>query len=69
MGISWSACETVKSFYSWAKQYASLHKDDPQGRQEAMLAVSLSDGWIQLNTDGAVKVNSRLAAAEGVLRD
>ncbi|MFQ6644821.1 hypothetical protein Gotur_019321 [Gossypium turneri] len=68
-GTSWSACETVKSSYSWAKQYASLHKDGPHERQEAMLAVSLSNGWIRLNTDGAVKVNSRLAAAEGVLRD
>lgn len=54
---------------SWAKQFSSSNREVVCEDSGATSRDHLSDGWIILNIDGAVQVDSGHAKARGVLRD
>ncbi|MFQ6660982.1 hypothetical protein Gotur_029293 [Gossypium turneri] len=65
---TWSAHEIIKVSYTWAKQFASFHRKNLTKQQEPRLITLMPDRWIQLCTDGEIKVDSGYAAAGGILR-
>ncbi|MFQ6642703.1 hypothetical protein Gotur_017700, partial [Gossypium turneri] len=67
--VPWSAEEIIKGSYSWAKQYASLPKINSIVKQKANVEHNWTNRWMQLRTDGSVKVDSSFAVVGGTLRD
>ncbi|MBA0743855.1 hypothetical protein Gogos_006509, partial [Gossypium gossypioides] len=67
--IKWNTSEVIKISYNWAKQYISYHKEGLAKWQQVKKAFPWTNNWVQLNSDGAVKVDYGKAASKGVLRD
>ncbi|MBA0861735.1 hypothetical protein Goshw_000321, partial [Gossypium schwendimanii] len=67
--IKWNTSEVIKISYNWAKQYISYHKEGLAKWQQVKWAIPRTNNWVQLNFDGAIKVDYGKAASRGVLRD
>ncbi|MBA0573399.1 hypothetical protein Golob_000675, partial [Gossypium lobatum] len=52
----------------WALQYSSSHKSSNSMRQNIRMSATKAGTWVCLNSDGAVKLDTGLVAAEWVLR-
>ncbi|MBA0682614.1 hypothetical protein Goari_024315, partial [Gossypium aridum] len=65
----WSIDEMIKTSYSWALQYTSSQKAPHSMGLSTEMSIIEEGNWVILNTDGAVKLNSKLATARGVLKD
>ncbi|KAH1106283.1 hypothetical protein J1N35_010051 [Gossypium stocksii] len=67
--MQWNVCEIIKIPYSWAKQYGSYHKKGLTKWQQVRRAIPWLNNWVQLNSDGSIKVESGIATLGGVLHD
>ncbi|MBA0586295.1 hypothetical protein Gorai_017039, partial [Gossypium raimondii] len=61
----WSIDEMIKTSYSWALQYTSSQKALHSMGLSTEMSIIDEGNWVILNTDGAVKLNSKLATDRG----
>ncbi|MBA0737109.1 hypothetical protein Gogos_010585, partial [Gossypium gossypioides] len=67
--VPWSVDEIIRGSYSLAKQYVSHSKVNSTARQRTSYEFTWLSNWVWLKTDGSIKVDSRMAAVGGVVKD
>ncbi|KAK5803306.1 hypothetical protein PVK06_030951 [Gossypium arboreum] len=65
----WSSNKVVQGSYSWAIHFFSSSQEVSFGCLDHSVEVHTSEERVYLYTDGAVQLDSGLAAAEGVVHD
>ncbi|KAH1114751.1 hypothetical protein J1N35_008129 [Gossypium stocksii] len=68
-GNQWNIDEMIRSSYSWALQYIFSQKSLCSNKPTTKRSVTREGNWVDLNTNGAMKLDSGMAIAEGILKD
>ncbi|MBA0586222.1 hypothetical protein Gorai_016970, partial [Gossypium raimondii] len=66
---TWSSSEAFKISYNRAKQFASWNKNKSHKWRQANETIPWKDVWVQLNTDSAIKKDTKITTLGGVLWD